>query len=80
MIFIAIYFLKMCLIFVSSVDSFGIRNMEKIMIQILTCGHRWSSPTVITFFPISEFSYRLIRFLLNSSIVKSDNEIGKFSY
>ena len=32
------------------------------------------------FFPISEFSYKLIRFLLHSSIVKSDNEIGKFSY
>ena len=29
---------------------------------------------------ISEFSYKLIRFLLHSSIVKSDNEIGKFSY
>ena len=33
----------------------------------------------ITFFPISEFYYKLIRFLLHSSIVKSDNEIGKFS-
>ena len=39
-----------------------------------------SSPPVITFFPISEFSYKLIRFLLHSSIVKSDNEIGKFFY
>jgi hypothetical protein len=27
-------------------------------------------------FPISEFSYKLIRFLLNKSTVKSDNEIG----
>ena len=34
---------------------------------------------VITFFLISEFSYKLIRFLLNSSVVKSDYEIGKFS-
>ena len=32
------------------------------------------------FFPISKFSYKLIRFLLNSSIVKSDNEMGKFFY
>ena len=31
-------------------------------------------------FTISEFSYKLLRFLLNSSVVKSDNEIGKFSY
>ena len=55
---------------------------------------QWSSPSVSTFFPISEFSYFVIRFfnhiffvidfsyfvirfLLNSSIVKSDNEIGK---
>ena len=30
------------------------------------------------FFPISEFSYKLIRFLLNSYVVKSDNEISKF--
>ena len=53
-----------------------------------------SSPSVSTFFPISEFpyfiirflnyiffvinfSYFVIRFLLNSSIVKSNNEIGK---
>ena len=53
-----------------------------------------SSPSVSSFFPISEFSYYVIRFLnqiffvinfsyfvirvlLNSSIVKSDNEIGK---
>ena len=35
------------------------------------------SPSVITFFPISEFSYKRITFLLHSSIVKSDNEIGK---
>ena len=41
--------------------------------------HRPSLP-VITFFPISEFSYKLIRFLLNSSIIKSDNEIEKNSY
>ena len=40
----------------------------------------WSSPSVITFFPILEFSYKLIRFLLHSAIVKSDNDIGKFSY
>ena len=32
----------------------------------------------ITFFLNSKFSYKLIRFLLNSSIVKSDNEIWKF--
>ena len=38
------------------------------------------SPTVITFFPISELSYKLIRFLLHSPIVKSDIEIRKFSY
>ena len=39
------------------------------------------SPSVTIFFPISEFSYKLIRFLLiRSSVVKSDNEIGKFSY
>ena len=37
----------------------------------------WPSPPVITFFLISEFSYKLIRLLLNSSIVKSDNEEGK---
>ena len=36
------------------------------------------SPSVITFFPISEFSYKLIRFLLHSPVVKSDNEMGKF--
>ena len=36
-----------------------------------------SSPPVITFVPISEYLYKLIRFLLNSSMVKSDNEIGK---
>jgi len=35
---------------------------------------------VKTLYNISEFSYKLIRFLLNSSIVKSDNEIGNFSY
>ena len=40
---------------------------------------RGPSPSVITFFPISEFSCKLIRFLLHSSIIKSDNEIGKFS-
>ena len=40
----------------------------------------WPSPPVIIFFPISEFPYILIRFLLHSSLVKSDNEIGKFSY
>ena len=32
------------------------------------------------FFPISEFSYKLIRFLLHRSIVKSDNVIGECSY
>ena len=40
----------------------------------------WWSPSVISFFPISEFSYKLIGFLLHRSVVKSDNEIGKFSY
>ena len=40
----------------------------------------WLSLPVITFFPTSEFPYMLIRFLLHSSLVKSDNEIGKFSY
>ena len=40
----------------------------------------WPSPPVIAFFPISKFSYKLVRFLINSSIIKSDNEIGKFSY
>ena len=38
------------------------------------------SPSVITFFPISEFFYKLIWFSLYSSFVKSDNEIGKFPY
>ena len=37
------------------------------------------SPSVIFFFPISKFSYELIRFLLHSFVVKSDKEIGKFS-
>ena len=37
------------------------------------------NPPVISFFPTSVFSYKLIRFLLHSSIVKSDNEIGKFT-
>ena len=32
------------------------------------------------FFPISEFSYKLIRLLLHSPVIKSDNEIDKFSY
>ena len=27
-----------------------------------------------------KFSYKLIRFLLNSSIINSDDEIGKFSH
>ena len=40
----------------------------------------WLSPSVINFFPISEFSYELIRFLLHSSVIKSDNKIGKFPY
>ena len=40
----------------------------------------WPSPPVIIFCTISEFPYMLIRFLLHSSLVKSDNEIGKFSY
>ena len=35
-----------------------------------------SSSSVITFFPISEFSCKLIRFIFHSS----DNEIGKNSY
>ena len=38
------------------------------------------SPPLVTFFPISEFSYKLIRFLLHNSVIKSDNEIGKVSY
>ena len=38
------------------------------------------SPPVITFSLISEFSYKLIGFLLNCSMVKSDNEIETFSY
>ena len=40
----------------------------------------WVSPPVIAFFPISEFSYKHIRFLLNIYVVKSDNEIRKYSY
>ena len=32
---------------------------------------------VIRFFFVINFSYFVIRFLLNSSIVKSDNKIGK---
>ena len=31
-------------------------------------------------FPFSEFFYKLIRLSLQSFIIKSDNEIGKFSY
>ena len=31
------------------------------------------------FFPIYEFSYKLIRFLLHSPEIRSDNEIGRFS-
>ena len=38
------------------------------------------SPSVITFCPISEFSYKLVRVLLHTSIVRSDNEIMKFSF
>ena len=38
------------------------------------------SPPVITFFPISEFFYKLMRFLLHSSEVEPDNEIDKFSF
>ena len=38
------------------------------------------SQPVMTFFPVSESSYRLIRFLLHSSVVKDDKEVGKFSY
>ena len=34
----------------------------------------------LSFFPTSEFPYMLIKFLLHSSLVKSDNEIGKISY
>ena len=44
--------------------------------HIFTFNKSRPSPPVYTFFPISEFSYKLIRFLLYSSIVKSDNEIG----
>ena len=47
-------------------------------LQIFTA--RLRSYTRAEFFPIYEFFYKLIRFLLNSSIVKSDIEIGKFSY
>ena len=32
------------------------------------------------FFPNLEFPYMIVRFLIHSSLVKSDNEIGKFSY
>ena len=38
--------------------------------------HRLSSPGTFHIL-IGKFSYFVIRFLLNSSIVKSDNEIGK---
>ena len=34
----------------------------------------------LSFFPVSEFPYMPIKFLLHSSLVKYDNEIGKFSY
>ena len=49
-----------------------------------TTGSNPQMDTVLTlaeshFFPISEFFYQLIRYLLNSSIVKFGNEIG-FSY
>ena len=36
--------------------------------------------TCYHFFPISEFSYKLIRFLLDNSLVKSDNEKGKIKF
>ena len=38
----------------------------------------WHSFSVIIFFPISEYSYELIIFLLNKSITKFNNEIGKY--
>jgi len=38
------------------------------------------SPPVITFCLISEFSYKLVRVLLHTSIVRSDNEIRKVSF
>ena len=34
----------------------------------------------LSFFPVSEFPYMPIKFLLHSSLVKYDNEIGKISY
>ena len=37
----------------------------------------WPSPPGTFHILIGKFSYFVIRFLLNSSIVKSDNEIGK---
>ena len=37
----------------------------------------WPSFSVTGFFPISKFSYKLIRFLLHSPEVKSDNEIPR---
>ena len=39
----------------------------------------WSKAET-AFFPISELSYNLIRFLIQIPVVNSDNEIGKLSY
>ena len=50
------------------------------MVEFYQFSCRSVAESAVPSFPISEFSYKLIRFLLNSSVVKSDNEIGKFSY
>ena len=40
----------------------------------------WPSLPVISFFPILEIYYKLIRFLLHSSIVQSDKKIFLLRY
>ena len=55
-------------------------NSTKILILLnsrkISC-NKWPSPPGTFYMLLGKFSYFVIRFLLNSSIVKSDNEIGK---
>ena len=57
-------------------------NVTRILGWATSCLHKYLglSLPVLTSFPISEFFYKFIRFLLHRSIVKSDNEIRKLSY
>ena len=61
-------------------DPFFINNYKCLILQLKGKRRKeesvvgegpWPSPPVITFFPISEFPYMLIRFLLHSSLEKS---------